>query len=207
MFDVKVHDHLIRSGAVMEVKTGGRPPVQGPEHRKEIYSRALDRTLPVHDARAEFARMPRRSRNDKEALRAFLESKREMIRSHARLTAAEKRRALAEIDSIEAGAGDGAPEAGSDTGGVDGGDDDPPLPGGVGFGVFYDAAYKFAFDSGTAAEFSILCPDRPGGNVDTWLYLTATNRSALGVEAYVAYYGQDEPSFVVSTGAEGTIGR
>jgi len=39
------------------------------------------------------------------------------------------------------------------------------------------------------------CP--PGGNVNTWLYITATNRSGLGVEAFVSYYGQDTPHFRV----------
>jgi len=34
-----------------------------------------------------------------------------------------------------------------------------------------------------------------GGNVSTYLYLTATNRSGLGVEALIAYNGQDQTSF------------
>jgi hypothetical protein len=37
----------------------------------------------------------------------------------------------------------------------------------------------------------------PGGNVNTWLYLTATNRSGLGVEALVSYDGQNTPHFRV----------
>lgn len=183
----------------MEVKAEGRPPVQGPEHRKKIYSRALDRTLNVHDARAEVARASRQSRGGMEDLRAFLEAKRETIRSHARLTPSEKARALAEIDSMESGASGGSSDADakSATGGGDGGDDEPPLPGGVGLGVFYEAGFKLDFDRGAAAEFFVLCPTRLGGSGNSWLYLTATNRASLGVEAFVAYHGQDELRFVV----------
>jgi hypothetical protein len=45
--------------------------------------------------------------------------------------------------------------------------------------------------------FDIVCPTPPGGNVNTWLYLTATNRSGLGVEAFVAYNGQGSVAFEV----------
>jgi|SRR5579864_8460593 len=70
-----------------------------------------------------------------------------------------------------------------------------PVPGGVGYGVFYDSAFKTSFSTGTAISWEIICPTLPGGNVNTWLYLTATNRSAMGVEAFVAYQGQQAFSF------------
>jgi hypothetical protein len=185
----------------MKVKAEGLPPVQGPEHRDKIYSRAAGRTLRVHDARAEIERASRRSHRERDEISVFLESKREMIRSHARLTSAEKARALAEIDQAVAAAesSDGSPEpaAEGDSGGGDGADDDPPVPGGVGFGVFYDTAYKLDFDSATAAEFLILCPARAGGNLKNWLYLTSMNRASLGAEALVAYEGQEEFRFLV----------
>lgn len=182
----------------MEVKASGKPPIEAGGQRNQIYSRALDRTLPVRDARAEFASASRRHRLPKDSLHAFLENKREIIRSHARLTASEKARALAEIDRMEHGES-GSPEEGSasDGGGSEGGEDEPPLPGGVGFGVFYDGAFKMDFESGTAVEYSILCPTTPGGNVDRWLYLTASNRASLGVEAFVGYHAQDEALFLV----------
>jgi hypothetical protein len=63
-----------------------------------VYSRILDRELPVHDAREEFARPAWRSAREKAEIQAFLESKRQMIRSHPQLTAQEKEEALAEID-------------------------------------------------------------------------------------------------------------
>lgn len=74
---------------------------------------------------------------------------------------------------------------------------DQPIPGGVGYGIFYTPEFKAAWGQGTALAFDIVCPQSPGGNVDTFLYLTATNRSALGVEAFVLYYAQNEPRFLV----------
>ncbi|HEY3567908.1 MAG TPA: hypothetical protein VGP73_08235 [Thermoanaerobaculia bacterium] len=64
-----------------------------------VYSRILDRDLPVHDAREEFARPAWRSAREKAEIQAFLANKRRMIRSHPQLAAQEKERALAEIDA------------------------------------------------------------------------------------------------------------
>jgi hypothetical protein len=72
-----------------------------------------------------------------------------------------------------------------------------PPPGGVGYGMFYNAAFKSGFATGTSFYYEIVCPTRPGGNVSTFLYLTATNRSALGVEAFVSYNGQNQTTFRV----------
>jgi hypothetical protein len=72
-----------------------------------------------------------------------------------------------------------------------------PTPGGVGYGAFYTSGFKTAWGHGTSMAFDIVCPTPPGGNVNTWLYLTATNRSGLGVEAFVAYNGQGSVAFEV----------
>jgi len=72
-----------------------------------------------------------------------------------------------------------------------------PTPGGVGYGIFYTAAYKTGWGHGTSFACDFVCPSPPGGNVNTWLYLTATNRSGLGVEAFVAYNAQTTPHFRV----------
>lgn len=72
-----------------------------------------------------------------------------------------------------------------------------PVPGGVGYGMFFSAPFKTAFATGTTISWEIVCPTPPGGNVTDFLYLTATNRSALGVEAFVAYHGQNDTSFNV----------
>ncbi|HEV7406856.1 MAG TPA: hypothetical protein VGO01_00075 [Bradyrhizobium sp.] len=58
----------------------------------------------------------------------------------------------------------------------------PPVPGGVGYGMFYTAPFKVAWGRGTSFACDFVCPTPPGGNVTTFLYLTATNRSSMGVE-------------------------
>lgn len=74
----------------------------------------------------------------------------------------------------------------------------PPVPGGVGYGFFYtDPGFKTAWGHGTSLAFDIVCPTPPGGNVNTWLYLTATNRSGKGVEAFISYNGQNDTHFKV----------
>ncbi|WP_317205075.1 hypothetical protein [Janthinobacterium sp.] len=72
-----------------------------------------------------------------------------------------------------------------------------PTPGGVGYGVFYTAAFKNNWGTGTSMAFDPVCPQPPGGNVNTFLYLTATNRAGLGVEAFVSYNGQNDSHFRV----------
>jgi hypothetical protein len=73
-----------------------------------------------------------------------------------------------------------------------------PVPGGVGYGFFYnDPAFKTAWGNGTSMAFDIVCPTPPGGNVNTFLYLTATNRSGKGVEAFMSYNGQNDTHFKV----------
>ena len=72
-----------------------------------------------------------------------------------------------------------------------------PVPGGVGYGMFYEGAFRTAFARGTSLYYEIICPHQPGGNVNTWLYLTATNRAQKGVEAFVAYRGQNDTRFKV----------
>jgi hypothetical protein len=72
-----------------------------------------------------------------------------------------------------------------------------PRPGGVGEGFFYTPDFKTNWGLGTSFSCDFVCPASPGGNVNTWLYLTATARSGLGVEAFVSYNGQDTPHFRV----------
>ncbi|MEA2663884.1 MAG: hypothetical protein QOI11_828, partial [Candidatus Eremiobacteraeota bacterium] len=72
-----------------------------------------------------------------------------------------------------------------------------PIPGGVGYGIFYTPAFKRNWGHGTSFSCDYVCPSLPGGNTSTWLYLTATNRSGLGVEAFVAYNAQQTPRFMV----------
>jgi hypothetical protein len=73
---------------------------------------------------------------------------------------------------------------------------EPPPPGGVGYGYWYGDA-DLPWTSDTVLLQKLVAPRKPGGDVTTWLYNTATNRSELGVEAFISYYAQDEFAFKV----------
>jgi hypothetical protein len=139
--------------------------------------------LSVADVREEFSRITQRTPRNKRAQQAFIEGKLHILRTHPEF---EPRNREALVAQFSSRLGKSLPKK---IGG--------PVPGGVGYGVFYNPAFKTNFTTGTAICWDVICPNPPGGNVNTWLYLTATNRSSLGVEALVAYNGQNEPSFEV----------
>ncbi len=139
--------------------------------------------LEVGDARESFAEMTGRSPRQPEFEAAFLASKLHILHTHPTLALAERDAAHAELSARLA-----LPKGAKPQG---------PVPGGVGYGIFYNSPFKTAFGLGTAIYFPVICPNPPGGNVNTFLYLTATNRSAMGVEAFVAYNGQNSTFFKV----------
>jgi hypothetical protein len=137
------------------------------------------------DERETFTGLTREAVSDPDAERAFLAAKAHLIRTHPTLRSADRSAVLAELpDAV----GHALPEVRA-TGG--------PVPGGVGYGVFYEPAFKSGFAQGTSLYLDIACPTQPGGNVNTWLYLTAMNRAGRGIEAFVAYFAQDQPRFKV----------
>ena len=130
-------------------------------------------------------------------MNAFLESKRELVASSPHLSDAARERALLRIDARRAQVADTqSGEEGDETGGEEE-PGEPPVPGGIGMGVIYNDDFRADFGTGTAIEFYIACPRQPGGNVATWLYLTAMNRATDGVEAFISYYGQEDFHFKV----------
>ncbi|HXO80939.1 MAG TPA: hypothetical protein VN856_13740 [Mycobacterium sp.] len=140
----------------------------------------------LHDARRAFAKITSDTPRDDEAERAFLAAKIHVVRTHPRLDRHQRASAYAEL--VERVGHQRLHDAE-----VKGG----PVPGGVGYGFFYDDPFKQGFAQGTSLYWEIVCPNPPGGNVNTYLYLTAMNRAAEGVEAFVSYNGQNEPHFRV----------
>ena len=137
----------------------------------------------TEDHRAEFAAISAKTPVDEEFRTAFLRNKLLIVRTHPKLDIAARNQAVASlIDRLGKEAAESVTE---------------PRPGGVGEGFFYTADFKTNWGLGTSLSCDFVCPVPPGGNVSTWLYLTATNRSGLGVEAFVAYNGQDTPYFRV----------
>jgi len=145
----------------------------------------LDAPLVTADERGTFAGLTREAVSDRDAERAFLASKAHLVRTHPRLRPADR---SAVLDELSSAAGYALPEARA----VEG-----PVPGGVGYGVFYEPSFKGGFALGTSLYYDIVCPTQPGGNVDTWLYLTAMNRAGRGIEAFVSYFAQNQPRFKV----------
>ena len=143
----------------------------------------------MEDHRARFAQISARTPVDEEFQKAFLQSKLRVAQTHPNFDNAARDRAVADLlDRL----GQEAAELVTQ-----------PRPGGVGEGFFYNPDFKTSWGQGTSFSCDFVCPVPPGGNVDTWLYLTATNRSGLGVEAFVSYDGQDTPHFRVFDWAQG----
>ncbi|HEX4837680.1 MAG TPA: hypothetical protein VFV03_04055 [Solirubrobacteraceae bacterium] len=139
------------------------------------------------DERRLFARITRETPRDEKAEKAFVATRAHMIRTHPRLDQTERAPAFAEL--VE--------RVGHDTVAAAENRKTAPVPGGVGYGIFYTTAFKSAFDGGTSFYFEIVCPSPPGGNVNTWLYLTGMNRASRGIEAFVSYYAQENFHFKV----------
>jgi hypothetical protein len=153
------------------------PVVPGPEMPTE-----------VADERESLARITEETPRDTRAEEVFIASKAQQVRTHPRLDRAVRERVITELtERIGRERLEHALER----------EETPPVPGGVGYGVFFNAAFKSAFAQGTSLYFEIVCPTSPGGNVNTWLYLTGMNRAGRGIEAFVSYFAQTEPHFKV----------
>ncbi len=143
----------------------------------------LDGFNKTADARAEFEKVSKTGPRDSAAERAFIDSKFHMLQTHPTFLAEERAAAVSQLAKVVKTKPTRAARG--------------PVPGGVGYGMFYDARFKTDFATGSAIYWEIICPQPPGGNVNTWLYLTATNRTSKGVEAFISYNGQNSTFFKV----------
>ena len=152
----------------------------------------------VADKQGHFVRLTRAAPNERDSERVFLASKLDMLRTHPYLSYADRAEAEARmanllgLESREALERRVAQRPSRKTARKR-----APVPGGVGYGMFYTDAFRTSFSGGTSFYYEIVCPFQPGGNVDTWLYLTAMNRAQRGVEAFVSYQGQNDTRFKV----------
>lgn len=135
------------------------------------------------DARALFADITKKTPRDVEAERAFLASKLHIAQTHPTMDFTGRAAAAADIVAALKVAKGKKPTG--------------PVPGGVGYGMFYTDPFKKNWATGTAIYWEIICPTPPGGNVNNFLYLTATNRAGKGVEAFISYNGQSQTFFKV----------
>ena len=136
----------------------------------------------VADYRTQFAKLSTKKAAGIDAEREFIAAKLKLLRTHPAFHPADRKLA---VDAFQAVMPATKILAGQ------------PVPGGVGYGMFYNAAFKSSYATGTAITWEIICHPVPGGNVSDFLYITATNRTAKGVEAFVAYHGQENFSFEI----------
>jgi len=146
----------------------------------------------TQDVRGRFASLTAKQPVDETFRRAFMQSKIALVHTHPTINLAARDLA---VKSVTDRLGSGAHHAFGRLIAKAYGTSDPPIPGGVGYGVFYNPGFKTGWGNGTSLVFDIICPTPPGGNVNTFLYLTATNRSAMGVEAFISYNGQNDTHF------------
>jgi hypothetical protein len=137
----------------------------------------------LKDARAAFRRLASKAKPDPHFHEAFVKHRHHIAATHPFLSAHQRRSAVSEL------------QASSPT--VRSIPEDPPIPGGIGYGMYYTETFRAAFSEGTALYWEIVCPSEVGGNVTDYLYITAMNRASLGVEGLVRYNGAAEPGFVV----------
>jgi hypothetical protein len=141
----------------------------------------------VSDEREYFAKITKETPRDTRAEEAFIASKFHLVKTHPTLDPADREEVLAELTK----------RIGREPLDALAKEETPPVPGGVGYGFFYLPAFKMAFTTGTGLYWQIVCPTVAGGNVDDFLYLTAMNRAAKGIEAFVSYFQQEEFHFKV----------
>src|SRR5260221_4904667 len=147
-----------------------------------------------HDVRKQFAALSAKQPLEENFRAAFVQSKIALAHTHPAIDVAAREQA---VRSVSRRLGAAAPRALNRLMAVGSVLPGQPVPGGVGYGLFFNPAFKTGWGRGTSITFDIVCPIPPGGNVNTWLYLTATNRAAMGVEAFISYNGQNDTHFRV----------
>jgi hypothetical protein len=148
----------------------------------------------IEDVQVHFAQVTAKVPVDQASREAFVQSK--LLLAHTHPTFDIAARDLA-VNSLVDRLGANAQQAFSQLTQLTLQEATAPVPGGVGYGFFYENAFKAGWGHGTALAFDIVCPTPAGGNVNTYLYLTATNRSGMGVEAFISYNGQSDTHFRV----------
>ncbi|MFK4223832.1 hypothetical protein [Streptomyces sp. NPDC019890] len=153
-------------------------PVPTPTIGREILAEYADERETFENASIQY--------RDERAELAFQASKVHVARTHPTLNLDEREAALGELAEQL-----GAPALKLRE------QKDVPVPGGVGYGAFFNTSFKTGFGKGTSLYWEVVCPTVPGGNVNDWLYLTGMNRAGKGVEAFVSYHAQEAPRFKV----------
>ncbi len=69
--------------------------------------------------------------------------------------------------------------------------------GNIGFGVCYRKDFQYSFTNTVLLDYCITISPALGGNSSDFVFLTASNTCSKGCEAYLSYYAQHEPTFLI----------
>ena len=139
--------------------------------------------VPVNDLREQWAHDSESFPSTKEQRQAFYQQRIRLVESSE--ISEDRRATLLERLKSSLQAEESEPAEAPDHG---------PVPGGVGWGAYYRDGL-LEFNEYSVLYYKIVTIPDIGNAANDWLYLTSTNRAPKGVEAYVAYRGQDEPMF------------
>lgn len=146
----------------------------------------LQEYIPVDDRREEWARESERTPSTKDERQAFYQHRIKLVESSE--DSSRKEELLRDLkESMERE--EASPDSESEP-------DPEPIPGGVGYGAYYKSN-ALAFTNSSMLRYNIVVIPQIGNAQNKWLFLTSTNRSPRGVEAYIAYQQQNYPSFKV----------
>ena len=131
--------------------------------KEYVYDPVNGKYVPVVDATQRIKEMTDKTPPNEEEVKAFYRKRIGMLRDSPHLNEEEKARRVADIEKLA-----NMREAPKES------YEDPPPPGGVGFGVFYKDG-ELGFTRSAKLHHYIICPATAGGDNATFLYLTATN--------------------------------
>ncbi len=161
---------------------------QGSVTRKDgkeyVYDPVKGNYAPVVDTTQKISEMTEKTAPREDELKAFRRKRVDLLRESPSLSEEEKEKRITNLEGL------GKMQKPKKHAG------NLPVPGGVGFGTFYRDG-QLGFTRSAKLHHHIICPATAGGDNNDYLYLTATNRTAKGVEAFVLYYKQEAARFRV----------
>lgn len=161
-------------GSIKQLKDGN-------EH---VYDPMTGMYMPIVDATQKFKEITDRTPANEEELNTFYCKRIGMIRKSPYLTEDEKAQRIRDF-MVQANLQEDSYASG-----------DQREYGLVAFGVYYKPD-KLGFTRSTKLHHHIISPATAGGDNADFLYLTATNRAAKGVEAFASYFAQEPVRFRV----------
>ena len=172
------------------------------ERHEEDASPAFEGRLSQTD---EVSSLTRAAKVEKDSERIFLASKLEMLRTHEGLDAASARRSRNSTSSNSQARQRRRARGTSRAKDQQVGEEESHSSWRRWLRDVLYVRFRSSFARGTSFFYEIVCPHQPGGNVNTWLYLTAMNRAQRGSRPSSRIRARTTPASRSSTGAPGSV--